>query len=167
MAASAILNRWLARNWFVPLAALLLGLELAFARTTEWAAGGYEEAAILFDMAVFVPLLHLVCYRRTVSARALAIRTAALVLSGIYLASLLVPAEAQRWVDDLGWLRAAGVAAIALVELKIMFEVMKLVFGGGHVDQVVERSGAPAWVVRLMLLEARFWKAVWRLIRGR
>ena len=167
MAASAILNRWLARNWFVPLAAVLLGLEWAFARTTDWTARGYEEAAILFDMAVFVPLLHFICYRRMVPVRALAIRTAALVLSGVYLASLLVPAEAQRWVDDLGGLRAAGALAIALIELKIMFELLKLVFGGGQVEQVVERSGAPAWVVRLMMLEARFWKAVWRLIRGR
>ena len=167
MAARAFLHHWLARNWFVPLAAVLLGLELAFARTTDWAAGGHEEAAILFDMAVFVPILHIICYRRTVPARALAIRTGALVLSGIYLASLLVPAEAQRWVDDLGWLRAAGAVAIALVELKIMVEVMKLAFGGGEVEQVVARSGAPAWVARLMLLEARFWKAVWRLIRGR
>ena len=158
----------LKRHWFVPLALALILVELAFARTTPWPGTGHEEAAILFDMCLFVPLLHALCYRRILPLRALLIRTAALSLAGLYLASLLVPAEAQRWIDDLGALRLAGLAVLALIELWVLVEVVKILFGREpSVERIVARSGAPAWVARLMLLEARFWKWVWRRLRGR
>ena len=80
----------------------------------------------------------------------------------------LVPAEAQRWIDDLGALRLAGLFILALIELWVLVEIVKILFGREpSVERVVARSGAPAWVARLMLLEARFWKWVWRRLRGR
>ncbi len=44
---------------------------------------------------------------------------------------------------------------------------VKLVFGGAGTDEIAAQSGAPRWVARLMQAEARFWKYLWRLIRGR
>lgn len=159
---------WLRRHWFVPLVAAALLVELAFARTTAWAGATYEEAAILFDLCLFVPLLHALCYRRVLPLRALLIRTAGLSAAGLYVASLLVPAEAQRWIDDLGALRLVGLAVVAVIELYVLVETAKVLFGrDASVERVVERSGAPAWVARLMLLEARFWKWVWAKLRGR
>lgn len=166
MAARQWLTLWAQRNWFVPVLALLLAIEVAFARTTLWTQDGFAEAVILFDLCLFVPALHFLCYRRVLARRALLIRTAALALGGIYIASLLVPAEAQRLLAELRWARMAGLAIIAAFELWILVLTVKLVFGGAGTDEIAAQSGAPRWAARLMQAEARFWKFLWRMIRG-
>jgi hypothetical protein len=34
-------------------------------------------------------------------------------------------------------------------------------------EALAEKTGVPTWVARLMVLEARFWAAVWRFFRRR
>ena len=153
-------------HWFLPLLAALLLVEYGFARSTDWSSDGVAEAAILFDLCLFVPGLYLLCYRGRIRGRALIVRTAALALAGLYLASLLVPARGQVLLLQLSWLRPIGLAVLALIELKLLIEIVKLVFSGGSTAaEVAARSGAPLWVARLMFLEARLWKALWALIR--
>ncbi len=167
MPARALLN--LARvHWFVPLAPVLLLIEYGFARSTDWVQAGPAEAAILFDLCLFVPFLYLLCYRRRLAGAALLVRAAALSLLGIYLASQLVPEQAQHLLPRLSWLRTAGLAVLILVELRLFAAILRMIFTGEtSAEQVAARGGAPLWVARLMLLEARFWRALWRLIRGR
>jgi hypothetical protein len=167
MPARALLN--LARvHWFVPLAPLLLLLETGFARSTDWSRAGPAEAAILFDLCLFAPFLYWLCYRRRLAGPALLMRAAALSLLGIYLASQLVPADAQQLLPRLSWLRTAGFAVLILIELRLFAAILKMVLAGeASAEQVATRGGTPIWVARLMLLEARFWRALWRLIRGR
>lgn len=167
MPARALL--YLARvHWFVPLAAVLLMVETGFARSADWSRAGPAEAAILFDLCLFVPSLHWLCYRRRLARPALLMRTAALALLGLYLASQLVPADAQQLLARLWWLRPVGLAVLLLFELRLFAAILRLVLAGeASAEQVAARSGAPKWVARLMLLEARFWRALWRLIRGR
>ena len=65
-------------------------------------------------------------------------------------------------------MRIAGLIVLAVVELWLLVAVIRLVFGSDtSCDEVSRVTGAPRFVARLMLLEARFWKAVWRLIRRR
>jgi hypothetical protein len=161
------LTGWARRNWFVPLLALLLAIEWAFARTTDWPRDGLAEAVILFDLCLFVPALHFLCYRRRLARKALLIRTAALASLGVYLASWLIPAEAQHLLAGLGWARLAGLAALAALELWVVVKVVRLVFGGTATEADVVAYGAPLWIARLMLIEARFYKWLWRLVRGR
>jgi hypothetical protein len=162
------LSGWARRNWVFPLLLPLFAIEYAFARATDWRADGLAEFAILFDLCLFAPALHYLCYRRSLAPRPLLIRTFALASLGVYIASKLVPPDAQMLLGSLGWLRMAGLAVLALIELGLLLAVVKLVFGGRSTAQeIAERSGAPQWIVRLMLLEARFWKALWRIIRGR
>jgi hypothetical protein len=163
----AMLGGWARRNWFLPLLAPLLAIEFAFARTTDWLQDGIAETVILFDLCLFIPFLYALCYRRRFARKSLLIRTAALALAGIYLASKLVPPDAQVVLAELLWARYAGLAVIALIELWVVVLTVRLVWGGASTDEIASQSGAPAWIVRLMQLEARFWKAVWRLIRGR
>ncbi|HYI49719.1 MAG TPA: hypothetical protein VEX35_14770 [Allosphingosinicella sp.] len=159
---------WMRRNWFLPLLVLLLAIEWAFARTTDWPRDGAAEAVILFDLCLFVPALHFLCYRRTLAWKPLLIRTAALASLGIYFASLLIPAEAQHLLAGLGWARLAGFAVLAALELWVLVKVIKLVFGTTTTaEEISATSGAPPWIARLMLLEARFWKWLWRLLHGR
>lgn len=167
MVRTSRLTIWLRAHWFAPLLALLLGLELTFARSIDWSRDGFAEKAILFDLCLFVPALYALCYRHRLTRRALLLRTIALALGGIYIASKLVPAEAQVLLADLVWARNAGWLAIALIELALVVVTVKLVFGGASTEEVAARSGAPLWVARLMQLEARFWKAVWRFLTGR
>jgi hypothetical protein len=55
---------------------------------------------------------------------------------------------------------------LALIELRLLAVALKLVFAGrATADEIAERTGAPPWIARLMLIEARFWKWLWRSIR--
>jgi hypothetical protein len=159
---------WLRSNWFLPLLAFLLAIELAFTRSIDWSQPHMPEAAVLFDLCLFIPALHFLCYRRKLALKPLLIRTAALAFLGVYIASWLIPREAQSLLAELGWARTAGFVAVALIELRLVFLALKLVFGGrATADEIAERTGAPPWIARLMLIEARFWKWVWRCIRRR
>lgn len=159
---------WLRRNWFVPVALASVAIEIGFTRSTDWSQPRLAEAAVLFDLCLFVPALFLVCYRHGRSAKALALRFVALACLGFYIASWLVPAAAQQLIVDLGWLRIAGMVVLALIELRLLVAAVRMVFRGNvQPEQLAERTGAPLWIARLMALEARFWKAVWRLVRGR
>jgi hypothetical protein len=161
------LTDWTRRNWFLPVLALLLAIEWAFAQATDWSGDGVAEAAILFDLCLFVPALHYLCCRRGLATKPLLMRTAALAFLGVYIASHLIPPEAQRLVAALGWARLPGLAVLAAIELWLLVAMVKLVFGGGATtEEVSAASGAPRWIARLMLAEARFWKWLWRLIRG-
>jgi len=167
MVRTSPLKLWLRANWFAPLLVLLLGIELAFARSTDWSRDGFAEKVILFDLCLFIPALYALCYRHKLNRRALLLRTIALALGGIYIASKLVPADAQVLLTDLVWARNAGWLVIVLIELAVVLVTVKLVFGGATTEEVAAKSGAPLWVARLMQLEARFWKAVWRFLTGR
>ena len=168
MGASGGLGLWTRRNWFLPVLALLLAIEWGFVRATVWGAGDrMAEGPVLVDLCLFVPLLHYLCYRRRLARRALLIRTAGLVFLGFYFASHLVPAEGQALIPALGWARLLGLAVLALIELWVLVAIVKLVFGGkANAAEVSATSGAPLWVARLMLVEARFWKWLWRLLSG-
>ncbi len=168
MAALIAGKQWARANWFLFLLPLLLLIELAFARSNSWAEPGFAEAAILFDLCVFVPALYALCYRNKLALKPLLLRLIGLSCLGIFIASKLVPPDAQRLLPHLSWVRAAGWAVLALIELKLFIEMVKLVFSGRTTaDNVAARGGVPRWLAALMLLEARFWKAVWKFIRGR
>ena len=158
---------WMRRHWFVPLLAVLLLIETAFARTTDWSRDGFAELVVLFDLCLFIPFLYLLCYRGRVERKPLLIRAAALALAGIYVASKLVPPSAQIVLGELVWARYAGLAVLALIELWVVVLTMKLVYGGATTEEIARSSGAPPWIARLLQLEARFWKAVWRFLSGR
>ena len=145
----------------------LLLIEIAFARSTDWDRPGPAELVILFDLCLFVPLLFLLCYRRRLPIRALLLRSAALLLFGLWFAAWIVPPESRDLLRQLGGLRPIGLALLAIAELGLLVVVVRLVFSGASSADVAARSGAPEWVARLMLLEARFWKAVWQLLRRR
>ena len=161
------LNDWARRHWFWPLLAVLITIEVGFARSIDWTEDRVAELAVVFDLCLFAPALYAFCYRKTLSLKPLLIRTAALALAGIYVAAYLVPEESQRLLKDLIWARYAGLAVIAAFELWIVVVTVRLVFDGAATKEIAEKSGAPIWVTRLMQLEARFWRALWRFLRGR
>jgi hypothetical protein len=165
---TAQVQSWLRWNWFVVLAPILLLIEWLVVRSSAGAMGSMVEAIVLFDLCLFIPLLYVLCYRSQLPLKPLLLRVLGLVCLGVYIASYIVPEPAQQIVPQLSWARTAGLAVLALVELALLLTVLRLVWGrDASAEQVQAASGAPAWVARLMVVEARFWRAVWRLIRRR
>lgn len=160
---------WLKANWFVAAVPPLLLVEWAVVRAIGAEMGPHLEAVVLFDLCLFMPLLYVLCYRGTLPLKHLLLRVLGLTCLGVYLASYMVPQAAQQLLPNLSLARTAGLMVLALVELRLLVEVLRITFGRNEAtaEQLQAASGAPAWVAKLMLLEARFWKAVWRLIRRR
>lgn len=164
----AIRREWVRTNWFLAVAPVLLLVEWLVIRDIGIDMGRDVEAVVLFDLCVFMPSLFLICYRNGLTPGQTILRTMALVCLGIYLAGWLVPAEAQQLLPQLAWARTAGLVVLGLIELRVLLLVVNLVYRkGGSIEQVQVASGAPRWVARLLMLEARFWRAVWALIRRR
>lgn len=155
----------LGAHWFVPVFALILGGLWLVARDSMFMAEGGEKA-ILADLCLTVPTLYVLCYRRRHSALQLGMRALALACLGIWLGSWIIPASDQSVLTQLGPLRVAGLGVLAVIELRLFVAMMRLVFGPeASSDEISRATGAPPFVAKLMLLEARFWNAVWRLIR--
>src|SRR5687768_6128771 len=167
MIARLDIRERLGAHWFVPVFAFILGaLWLAGRDSIFMAEGG--EAAILADLCLTAPILYVLCYRRRHSPLQLGLRALALACLGIWLGSWIIPAPDQSLLTRMGPLRVAGLFVLAAIEVRLLVAMLRLVFGGeASADEVSRATGAPPFVARLMLLEARFWKAVWRLIRRR
>ena len=163
------LTQWARRNWFVLALPILLLIAFQFAATIDWQRDGRTaERVILFDACVSLPLLYFLCYRKTVAARQMALRLIGLACLGVWFATWLVPEAAQSLLVKFGWARMAAIAILAVVELRLIVAAMRMAFSGkASAAQLAKVSGAPPWIAKLMLLEANFWRTVWRFIRGR
>lgn len=160
-------KEWAAANWFLLALPLLAAISWSVASSVP-PADPAIEAVTLLDWTVTIPLLYFLCYRRTHKPRTMALRLLALVCLGIWAASRLVPLPAQEILPHLGWPRMAGYALLLLIEIRLVFLAVKFAFTArGSAEELAEKSGAPVFLARLMLLEARFWRAVWKLIRRR
>ena len=159
---------WITANWFFVLLPVLLLVSYLFNRSVALSGRGLEaEAVTLFDWCVSVPVLYFLCYRRTLPLKQMLVRLAALACLGVWIAGRMVPAASQVMLPELGWVRSAGLAVLTLIELRLFVAVLRLAFAGSAKAEDLEKEGLPPLLAKLMVLEARFWRAVWRLIRGR
>jgi hypothetical protein len=158
-------SAWVGRNWFFPAFAVVIAACYGFARLSLFLAEG-GEAAIIADLCFTVPLLFAWCYRHRLPPRQLAVRAAALACLGLWIAGRLIPAADQIILPHLSWARMLGIAILALIELRVFLAVLRLVFSGTTTAEEVSASaGVPRAIARLMLIEARFWRWVWKLLR--
>lgn len=162
------IKRWAAGNWFVLLLPFLLLASFLFTRTVEWQGEArIAEAVMIFDWCVSVPLLFFLCYRKTMPLGQMLVRLAALTCLGVWIAARLVPPDFQSLLPQLGWARMAGLAVLVLIELRLMVAAFRLVFSNTATADDLTGAGIPPFIARLMLTEARFWRAVWKLLRRR
>lgn len=165
----ASLSHLTQRHWFLIILPFLAAAALGLSKTIDWHRDGrMAELALLVDACVSLPLLYFLCYRETLSGRQMALRLVGLACLGIWFASWLVPEQAQSLLPHFGWARTAGIVFLVAIELRLVAGAIKMAFSGKvSADQLAKSSGAPRWVARLMLLEARFWRWLWRSISGR
>lgn len=156
------------RHWFVLLLPVWLACSLAFSRSLDWRVDGrLGEATILFDWCIFLPLAYALSVRRTVRPPTALLRALGLAGAGLWVGRLLVPDGAEHLLARLGWLRYPWLAVVLVVEGAVIIALLRAVYAGRADNAAFERAGVPPLLARLMLLEARFWRWVWRLLRGR
>ena len=72
-------------------------------------------------------------------------------------------------LGTLGILRYVGLMGLALLELKLAVSVYRAVVVSGQsaaqAEQQLTSAGTPAWVARLMALEASLWRKLWEIVR--
>ena len=160
---------WLRSNWFYPLAiAVVLG-DVSALHFQDWRDPRLFESAVLFDLAVVLPLLYLLCYRAR--GTAVILPMVSLASLGIWGTSHLIPAEYQHVLNSVGWLRTMAIAVLAMVEIKILFGFYKAIFASDKTpeeiaDELAKDIKLPLWLMRLVALEARVLRSVSRFVQS-
>ncbi|MEE4155340.1 MAG: hypothetical protein V2I27_14370 [Erythrobacter sp.] len=143
-----------------------IGIEWAFARSLDWSVYPRSEWVMLVDLCVFMPALYLAAFASELRPRARLLRAAGIAGLGLFAASLIVPAPNQFLIGELSALRGALLVFILAFEGWVLWQVIGAVYRKGADAKTLEREFAmPAWIARAMVLEARFWKAVWAILR--
>ncbi len=156
----------LIQHWFLFVMAVALAIEVLVAPVLLAENARLAEKVILLDLCLFLPWAYFFCYRRNQSTQQLTLRMAGLVCLGILAASWIIPEDLQHIVPSLAPARNITLGIIIFIELVAFAAILKMLFGS-HTDsaEIARKSGAPELIVRLMLMEAKFWKAVWSFFR--
>jgi len=157
------------QRWFFLIALpSAIAIEFAFAATLDWSAYPRSEWVALVDLCVFMPLIYLLFFASELPAKTRAIRAAGVAGLGLFAASFIVPQPHQFITAELSNLRNAMLVVIVLFEGWVMWKVIGALYRRNADAKTLERDFAmPEWVAKLMVLEAKFWKSVWTLLRGK
>lgn len=152
-------------HWFFFVAPLVLAVDLVVGLSARGKFDRLLEAGLLFDLAVLVPSLYWLCYRKR--GRRAVVRAAALACLGIWMALKVVPEPEQGLLNYVAPLRYVGLAALAWLELVVVMAIYKTVFKGGSVNQAVTQAPTdmPPWVARFLAMEAKLWLKAWGVIK--
>lgn len=154
-------------KWFFLIALpLAIAIEWAFARSLDWTAYPRSEWVALFDLCVFMPVIYLAAFRSELTPKARVLRTLGVAGIGLFAASWIVPEANQFFVAELCNLRNAALVFVLAFEAWVFWKVIGAVYRRNVDAKTLEREFAmPEWIARLMVLEARFWKAVWAFLK--
>lgn len=167
--ARSTAQAWLRKHWFYPLAlAIVLG-DAGALHFQDWTQRRVFEGAVLFDLALVLPLLYCWCYRAR--GRKLVLPVLGLASLGVWITGYLIPLEHQHILGALGWLRPAAVGVLVLAEIGLLFRFYKAIFTSDITPEEIAGKLAgdvnlPAWVTRLLALEARALRSLSRFVKG-
>ena len=107
--------RFLRVNWFFPAAAIALLMNSTVVYLDQWSSPELLEAGLLFDFAILLPVLYLICYwsegKRSV------VRAIALACLGIWAVGHVVPEANQSLLLDLQFIRYIGLGVLVLLQV--------------------------------------------------
>ena len=154
-------------KWFFLIALpMAIAIEWAFARSLDWTAYPRSEWVALFDLCVFMPAIYLAAFRSELTPKARALRTLGVAGVGLFASSWIVPEANQFFIAELSNLRNAALVFVLAFEAWVFWKVIGAVYRRNADAKTLEREFAmPEWIAKLMVLEARFWKAVWAFLR--
>lgn len=152
--------RWLRHAvfylWIVTLCLAALATDVAALSATK---------LLLLELALtgLSPLLYYICFKGTLTARQMLVRLMLVFCFGAFVSSKIIPPDAaSAWSPSS--LRMYVLGVVIAIEVFVVVRVIKLLFAGkSDARDVVTETGAPLWVAKLMLLEAKFWRGLWRI----
>lgn len=159
----------LKKHWFWPAAFAIVAVNAMVVAIDGWQAPRIKEFGVLFDFALLIPALYLICYRA--SGKKAFVRTIALACLGVWATGHVVPSTHHFLISQIDWVRYVGLAVLVLIEIRLAIEIWRLAFRGHAEDasqairEKAEKEGAPPWVAKLMAAEAKIWKQLWRFAR--
>jgi len=160
----------LRNHWFWPLAFAICTINALVIFLDGWQAPQIKEIGVLFDLAVIIPVLYLMCYWR--NGKKVLIKATALACLGIWMAGHIVPNEHHAILNEVGLLRYIGLAVLVVIQVRIGIEIFRLAFSSktdiesnSAVKQKAEEEGIPLWVANLMAWESRMWRKAWSSFR--
>lgn len=152
--------------FFLIILPLAIAVEWGFARSLDWTAYPRSEWVALFDLCVFMPLLYLLAFSSELARKARLLRSLGIAGTGLFAASFIVPEPNQFIIGELSAVRNVALIGILAFEGWIFWKVIGTVFRDNADTKTLEREFAiPEWIAWLMVLEAKFWKAVWAFLR--
>jgi|CXWL01.1.fsa_nt_gi uncharacterized membrane protein len=152
-------------NWFWPVMLGLWALAWLTAGRMEVTLPSNWEYALLFDVFVTAPVLYWLCYRDSLTTKTMLVRMVALQCLGIWIATKVMPLDQQRILPELGILRIAGIAVLFVIELRLVLTLVRAVFRQGATQQDLVAQGAPEFIAKMALIEARFWRWAFGLFK--
>ena len=152
-------------HWFFVIAPLVLAVDLYVGMTARGEIDQLVEAGLLFDFVVLIPTLYFLCYRQR--GKKAVTKAVALACLGIWAALKLVPEAERNLLTYVAPLRYAGLAALVWLELVVVVAIYRSVFKSGSVEEAIFQApdGIPPWAVRLLAVEANFWRKVWAVVK--
>jgi len=152
--------------FFLIVLPIAVAIEWAFAATLDWSAYPRAEWVALVDLCVFMPLVYLGLFSSELSAKARALRALGIAGIGLFAASWIVPSANQFLISELASLRAASLVFVLAFEGFVFFKVMQALYAKNADAKAIERDFAvPPFIAKLLVMEAKFWKAVWGFFR--
>ncbi|MCR2834607.1 hypothetical protein [Parerythrobacter lacustris] len=152
--------------FFVIVLPIAIAIEWAFAQTLDWTAYPRSEWVALVDLCIFMPVLYLTLFSSELTPLARFLRSLGIAGIGLIVSGLIIPEANQFLVAELSSIRNLALIGILMFEGWILAKVISAVYRKNANAEALEREFAiPGWIARLMVLEARFWKAVWNLLR--
>ena len=160
--------KFLRANWFVPAAAVALLINSTTIYLDQWSSPELLEAGLIFDFAVLLPVLYLICYRS--EGKRSVVRAIALACLGIWAVSQVVPENNQSLLQDLQLVRYVGLGVLVLLQVKLIVAIFRAMSGASanaehEASRLADETGTPPWVRKLLAWEAAVWIKIWRFIR--
>jgi hypothetical protein len=154
-------------KWFFLIALpMAMAIEWAFARSLDWSAYPRSEWVALFDLCIFMPLLYLSAFTSELTPKARLLRCLGIAGTGLFASNFIVPEPNQFIIAEVTHLRQASLLGILVFEGWVLWKVIGAVYRRNADAKTLEREFAiPEWIAKLMVLEAKFWKAVWQFLR--
>lgn len=155
-------------HWFFPVAAIALLLNSVTVYLDQWSSPQLLEAGLLFDFAILLPVLYLICYRS--EGKRSVVRAIALACLGIWALGHVVPQSYQSLLHDLKVVRNVGLGVLVLLQIKLVVAIFRATSGASasaedEASRLADETGTPPWVKKLLAWEASVWIKVWRFVR--
>ena len=154
-------------KWFFLLVLpVAIAIEWAFAATHDWTAYPRSEWVAIFDLCLFMPLIYLTLFTSELTRKARLIRAVGVAGLGLLAASFIVPEPNQFVIGQLSSIRNVLLVFVLAFEVWVFWKLIDVLYRKNADAKALERDFAvPELIAKLLVLEAKFWKAVWALFK--